>query len=228
IIGETANWNVAHGYLAATSLFLKDNDFDIYASHGYSLPDFPRFKTVTYNTRVIPWVEAALYKKERWITEASATDTYDPTINKGIEMGYVNGYIFWCSVINVLRNEGLIVVHGNGSYTFPKVYDVYGQFTRHIKQGNIRAKAFTKSSDINVVVFKDENKKSFSVVVTNFSEKSLNVKLSFDKRTITSPSATITDKSKKWDPLEISMKENNTITLSMTPKSVVTVVGFYK
>ncbi|RWS20929.1 glycosyl hydrolase-like protein [Leptotrombidium deliense] len=237
IIGETGNWNVAHGYLVSTSLFLKENDFDIYASHGYSLPDFPRFETVTYNTRVIPWVEAALYKKERWITEASATDKYDPTIVKGIEMansiikflvkGYVNGYIFWCSVINVLRNEGLIVVHGNDSYTLPKVYDVYGQFTRNIKQGNIRAKAFTKSSDINVVVFKDENKKSFSVVVTNFSQKSLNVQLVFDKLTITSPSATITDKNKKWYPLQISMKDNKII-FSMTPMSVVTVVGFYK
>ncbi|RWR99174.1 glycosyl hydrolase-like protein, partial [Leptotrombidium deliense] len=153
IIGETGNWNVAQGYLAATSLFLKENDFDIYASHGYSFPDFPRFKTVTYNTLVIAWADAAFYKKERWITEASATDEYDPTINKGIEMansiikflvkGHVNGYVFWCSAINVLRNEGLIVVRGNDSYTFPKVYDVYGQFTRHIKQGNIRAKAYT-------------------------------------------------------------------------------------
>ncbi|RWS01235.1 glycosyl hydrolase-like protein, partial [Leptotrombidium deliense] len=85
IIGENANWNVANAYLSLTSAMLKEKDFDIYASHGYSLPMFPQF-LVTYNQHVLPWVSAFLFNKERWITEASATDAFDASMTKGVQL----------------------------------------------------------------------------------------------------------------------------------------------
>ncbi|RWS20161.1 glycosyl hydrolase-like protein, partial [Leptotrombidium deliense] len=240
IIGETANWNFANMYLALASLYLPDEDFDIYGSHGYSLPMFPEFKYVIYGQQVMQWRGVAS-NKERWITEASSTDSFDASMNKGIQLavsisrllhtGNINGYIFWSS-LQYPSNEALIIDNRQGGFFFPRVYYVYGQFSRYIKPGHIRIGAskslFAINSNIEVVAFKDPLLNTFSVVITNNSKGRNEIcALSFsgvqlDENSIT---AFVTNDQYQWSPMKLSLQENGAIRIKIPPLSVVTIIG---
>ncbi|RWS20084.1 hypothetical protein B4U80_12156, partial [Leptotrombidium deliense] len=239
IIGETANWNLANTYLLTTSSMLRNEDFDIYASHGYSIPQFPDFKYVSYNQHVYPWFSKALYKKKRWITEVSATDPYDGTMKKAIQLadsliqfltvGDVNGFVFWDAVVRFENNEGLIIPK-QGSLTFPRIYHVYGQFTRFIKQGYIRVnthKSIISSSSIKVVAFKNEYNNEFTVVLTNKRNKDKMCEIIFPSQTIENKSLTavLTNDEKLWSPTIVQMKSTHEIIVSVPSLSVITITG---
>ncbi|RWS07108.1 glycosyl hydrolase-like protein [Dinothrombium tinctorium] len=244
IIGENGNWNLAAIYLSVAVSNLNENDFDIFASHGYSLPMGPSFKHVSYNQFVIPWFMKGANEKEKWITEASATDNFDPTMNKGVELsvslckfltnGGISSYIFWLGMITGHSNEALIGSNGVGNLSFPRVYFVYGQYSKHIKPGYVRIKA-TKSflpllSNIHVVAFKDPASQKFSVVITNQGKQSEACDLRFQGAEIIPESIKLhlTSENYAWKIISGLLEESGSLKVHIPPMSVITVTGTAK
>ncbi|MES2997713.1 MAG: glycoside hydrolase [Pseudomonadota bacterium] len=157
--GETANSVVAALYVAVMRWFKGSRHIDILATHGYS---FPRKGMVTYNTLQLPWPLGSKGKR-RYVTEISSTRSYDSSIknalqfavsmHKFLSQGDVNALIFWLGMIDSLSNEALIGLDENKDLAFPKVFDVFGQFTRYISVGAVRV---------------DVSKKFFASVVNFF------------------------------------------------------------
>ncbi|RWS00539.1 glycosyl hydrolase-like protein, partial [Dinothrombium tinctorium] len=202
MVGENANWYLASWYLSAMSSKLKDNDFDIYASHGYSLPI--SFQYVTYNKHVTSWPMENAGEKEKWIT----------------------------AMIKGKSNEALIGSDGIGNLTFPKVYYVYGQFTKHLKQKWIRIDAsmslLTKKEMTHAIAFKDPQSRKFAIIITNEGGEDEHCVLEFENFSNLNRSITLhlTNENYNWEIFPRLLGENDSLNITIPRLSILTVTGF--
>ncbi|RWS00409.1 glycosyl hydrolase-like protein [Dinothrombium tinctorium] len=240
MVGENANWDLASWYLSAMSSELDDNDFDIYASHGYSLPI--SFQYVTYNKHITSWPMENTDEKEKWITEASATDNFDASMKKGVELavslsnflaeGNVSGFVFWLAMINGKSNEALIGSDGIGNLTFPKVYYVYGQFTKHLKQKWVRIDAsmsiLTQKETIHAIAFKDPQSRKFAIIIMNEGGEDERCVLEFENFSNLNRNITLylTNENFNWKIIPRLLGENDSLNITIPRLSVLTVTGF--
>lgn len=187
IVGESANWLLADTYLADTltragcsSLFGWSCNADIIASHGYSIPNFNG--NVSYDTIQFPWL-FTISNLPRWVTEACQTGGYNPgmstamrlavSMHKFIAENKVSAYLFWLAAVNS-SDESLINL-GKNPVELPKVYDVFGLFSRYIRVGDKRI-GVSKSfffPNLYVSAFKNSTTKDFTIIAINNSDKDI-------------------------------------------------------
>lgn len=257
IVGEVANsviaelyWDATCLYWKMTHLFEKNNlPADIVATHGYSFPP-GKAGAVTYNRLQLPWsLGGYANHRQRYVTEISSTYPYDPSmknalgfaisLHKFLTQGNMNAFIFWLSMLDTYSNEALIVSDKENNLVFPKVFDVFGQFTRYILPGSIRVNVENKfpwpavyiSAYKHIIQGSSAHAQELTIVLINNKNQASSVKLnlkSLVRLTSLWKSVALTDATHRWqfNSPEVTLKGNNTILIvTMPANSVVTLKG---
>lgn len=258
IVGEVANSVIAELYWDATQLywnikhlFTKSNfPADIVATHGYSFPP-GKAGAVTYNTRQVPWpLGGYANHRHRYLTEISSTYRYDPSmknalgfavsLHKFLTQGDMNAFIFWLGMLDSYSNEALIVTDKFKNLEFPKVFDVYGQFSRYILPNAIRVtvkNAFSRPT-VYISAYKriiqgssSSNAQELTIVLINDANQANSVRLNLKGLVhLTSPWQCIafTDATHRWEPHSnaVKLQDNNQgLSVTLPANSVVTLRG---
>lgn len=237
ILGETANWKVADLYLSSTLAILGDDSYiDILASHGYSLPNIIK-GTVSYNQSQIKWL-LTQSKKSRWITEASDTNSFDPSMKTGMKLAIsihnflsvqkVNAFIYWLGVVGN-SNESLINSDGN-SYKPSKIYDVMGNYSRYIMPGDINiSTSKTKiGDDIYLSAYRSFDDKKMTIVIINDSNQEKDIKLQLENFITPKfyPYITNIELGNRWEEApEVFTNMQNQLEIKLNASSVTTFVS---
>jgi glucuronoarabinoxylan endo-1,4-beta-xylanase len=176
MIGETANWQLADLFLADTLSKTDATNIDILASHGYSLPNISG--TVTFNINPLSW-EVTTSTSPRWITEISSTESFDPSMVTGMKLAIsmhkyfatqaLNAFIYWLGVVQS-SNESLINSDTH-QYSFTKLYDIMGQYSRYIQPGDVRIGVSSDEPTTGVYISAYRSSDAnLSIVITNSNE----------------------------------------------------------
>lgn len=257
MMGETANsvigelyWDATWLYWKMTHLFTKSNfPADIVATHGYSFPP-GKGGVVTYNKAQLPWpLGGYANHRQRYVTEISSTYPYDPSmknalgfavsLHKFLTQGDMNAFIFWLSMINKYTNEALIVSDKANNLIFPKVFDVYGQFSRYILPDSIRVNVENKypwptiyiSAYKHITQNASSKAQALTIVLINNHNQANSVKLNLKGLvglTSSWKSIALTDASHRWEANSpnVKLQGNNTMLIvTMPADSVVTLRG---
>ena len=254
IVGEVANsviaelyWDALKLYWNTKHLFIKSNfPADIVAAHGYSFPP-GKGGAVTYNKQQLPWpLGGDANHRERYLTEISSTYAYDPSMNnalnfavslhKYLTQGDMNAFIFWLSMLDSLTNEALIVSDKAKNLEFPKVFDVYGQFSRYVLPDSIRVTVKNGLwSTVYISAYKriiqGSNSQELTLVLINNTNQAKSVELNLKgiaRLTASWKSVALTDSTRRWEPNSSDVKlhdSNEKLTVTLPANSVVTLRG---
>jgi O-glycosyl hydrolase/endonuclease/exonuclease/phosphatase family metal-dependent hydrolase len=257
IMGEVANSVLAELYWDATWLywnikhfFIKSNfPVDIVATHGYSFPP-GKAGAVTYNRLQLPSpLGGYANHRQRYVTEISSTYPYDPSmknalcfavsLHKFLTQGDMNAFIFWLSMLDSYSNEALIVSDKVKNLVFPKVFDVFGQFSRYILPGSIRVtvkKEFPRqtvyiSAYKRIIQGSSSNFQELTIILINNTNQANSVRLNLKgivRLTSSWKSVALTDSTHRWEPNsnDVKLHDNNEkLTITMPANSVVTIRG---
>lgn len=257
IVGEVANsviaelyWDAMWSYWNIKHLFIKSNfPADIVATHGYSFPP-GKAGAVTYNRLQLPWpLGGDANHRQRYVTEISSTYPYDSSmknalcfavsLHKFLTQGDMNAFIFWLSMLDSYSNESLIVSDKAKGLVFPKVFDVFGQFSRYILPNSIRVTVQEKfpRPTIYISAYKHSiqgslnNAQELTIILINNTNQANSVSLNLkDIVHLTSSwkSVALTDSTRRWEPnsKDVKLHDNNEkLTVTLPANSVITLRG---
>lgn len=219
------------------------SNIDIYATHSYA-------EAANLNDQVGAGFQAggrldlkprslAVSGKPVWVTEASdATAPADASMNEGLNLainifnalttGNANAYTFWLGLLDKKNNEALIWGDGStGPLTYPKLYDVMGNFSRYIGAGYVRIGATQPNPDLRIAAFKDPSSGKFSIVAINSGTKNQHCTLSmtgFKSGSLTEH-LTSDASSSHWRSGVIPVNASGTFNVTVPAKSIVTYTG---
>lgn len=177
--------------------------------------------------------------KPVWVTEASdATFAADASMTEGLRLGInifnalttgnASAYTFWLGLLDTRNNEALIWEDGStGPLTYPKLYDVMGNFSRYIGAGYVRIGATQPNPDLRIVAFKDPSSGKFSIVVINSGNTNQNCTFNLTGFTSHSLTGYLTSdaSSGRWQSGVIPANANGTFNVVAPAKSIVTYTG---
>ena len=235
MIGESANWSIDCAMLDAVSLLINNKYVDILASHAYSLPNLSS-GTVNYNTNPIGSLPSGY--PSTWITESSATTSFDPSMTTGLQAAIcfhkflavkeVNAFIFWLGMVRGSSNEALICSDGVGNYQLTKVYDVMGNYSRYIKENycRITTNSAALASTLYVSAFKAMDADNISIIAINASNNSVPISIQLDQapssiQTLT-PYTTPAALGSRWQAGATINISNGAFNTNLLPSSVTT------
>lgn len=255
IVGEVANsviaelyWDAMTLYWNIKHLFIKTFPADIVAAHGYSFPP-GKAGAVTYNTSQLPWpLGGYANHRQRYVTEISSTYPYDPSmknalnfavsLHKYLTQGDMNAFIFWLSMLDGYSNEALIVSDKAKNLEFPKVFDVFGQFSRYVLPDSIRV---TVKNELRPTVYisaykriiqgVSNNSQELTIVLINNTNQAKSVELNLKgiaRLTSSWKSVALTDATRRWEhnSNDVKLHDNNEkLNVTMPANSVVTLRG---
>lgn len=250
MVGETGNWKMAGFYLFLMRKFMNEpfKHIDIVASHGYSLPQFSDL-LVTYNTSPKPWLFNQGFTKPRWITEASCTMKYDGSMTTAMRLAIslhhfiaknnVSAYIYWLAMVDHYSNEALIIDDKNhDELFFPKVYYVFGQFTKCVRPGMVRYDLknkffeYNSSGTLASIYFNEQTNDFVLVVINPHKTKQSQLELDFNRARVDNEKNLVgyktTDKL-NWEAMSadelVLSKEATHLTVMIEPFSIRTIIG---
>ena len=177
--------------------------------------------------------------KPIWVTEASdATAPADTSMTEGLHLGInifnalttgnASAYTFWLGLLDSKNNEALIWGDGaTGPLTYPKLYDVMGNFSRYIDAGYVRIGATQPNPDLRITAFKDPSSGKFSIVAINSGALDQNCTLSLTGFKSGSLKGYLTNdaSSSHWQSSAIPVNANGTFNVIVPAKSIVTYTG---
>lgn len=192
---------------------------------------------MTYETTPRPWLLNFNFKKPRWITEASCTFSYDGSMTTAIKLAvslhhfiannHVSAYIYWLAMLDRYSNEALIFEDKDRDIlVYPKVYYIFGHFTKWIRPGFVRydlKKKFFEydSSGTLASMYLNEKTNDFVLVVINpHKTKHSTFKLDLNGARVANESELVgfrTNDELDWEPLAANelVLENNGSHLSV-------------
>ncbi|HEY8959652.1 glycoside hydrolase family 30 beta sandwich domain-containing protein [Chitinophaga sp.] len=184
----------------------------------------------------------AVSGKPIWVTEASdATAPADTSMAEGLHLGInifnalttgnASAYTFWLGLLDTRNNEALIWEDGPaGKLTYPKLYDVMGNFSRYIGAGYVRIGATQPNADLRITAFKDPASGKFSIVVINSGTADQHCTLSltgFKSGRLTGY-LTSDASSSHWQSAVIPVNADGTFSATVPAKSIITYTGVKK
>ena len=204
---------------------------------------------VTYNPSPGKWGDLS---KQRWMTEASSTYNYDPSMQIGIKfaeslhkfltVSNVNAYVFWLGMCRGSTSEALIIENWSNELELPKVYYVFGQYTRFVREGYTRIQMRKSQTHctlgvhysffaIDVQPHHGLQEKHFTCVIVNKNKHpiTLNVEITLSDYTLDEKSlkAYETSNSSDWRTEKESpfVSADSILDISVGPEAVHTFVG---
>lgn len=238
MIGESANWGLNSITLNLVAWFMKDKkNVDILASHAYSIPNLQG--KVSYDTHPLGQLPSGY--SSAWITESCATTSFDPSMDLGMQAAIcihkflavkeVNAFIFWLGMIRGKSNEALIASDGIGSYQLSKIYDVLGNYSRYIKEGDYRVGTNSSwlASTLYVSAFKAPDEDKLTIITINESNDSVPIAIQLEQapssiQTLT-PYRTPAEIGLRWQKEEAIHRSDGTFKTTLPPRSVTTFVS---
>lgn len=184
----------------------------------------------------------AVSGKPVWVTEASdAMAPADISMTEGLRLGIsmfdalttgnASAYTFWLGFLDRRNNEALIWGDGaTGPLTYPKLYDVMGNFSRYIGAGYVRIGATQPNADLRMVAFKDPASGKFTIVAINTGDKDQHCTLSLTGFSSGSLTGFLTSdaSSSHWRSDIVAVNANGTFNVLVPAKSIVTYTGIKK
>ena len=246
---ENADWLLAASYLPFMlnpSLLCLPNPghtsgVDMLAAHGYSLPRLTG--SVTYASNPLPWA-TSLSGLPRWVTEASQTGGYNPGMSTGMKLAVsihqfiannnASAYIFWLGAVGT-SDESLINID-KSPVELPKIYDVFGLFSRYIKPGYQRIDVTQDLLNPNLYVsaYRNSSTKDFTIIAINNGTSDLPLTLDFNGfattaiTPITTPAGLVpatADSSVRWQAAPPLSVNGSSVTTTIPMQSVITYTG---
>ncbi len=222
---------------------MDQSNIDIYATHTYS-DAFDAGQQLRTGGKAGGLLDLkpnslAVSGKPIWVTEASdATAPADASMTEGLNLGInifnalatgnANAYTFWLGLLDSKNNEALIWEDGStGPLTYPKLYDVMGNFSRYIGAGYVRIGATQPNPDLRIAAFKDPSSGNFSIVAINSETTDQNCTLSLTGFKSDSLTGYLTSdaSSSHWQSDVIPVNANGTFNVKVPAKSIVTYTG---
>ncbi|MET3879689.1 glucuronoarabinoxylan endo-1,4-beta-xylanase [Chitinophaga sp. OAE865] len=241
---ETAN-AIVSGFQQA--FFGKDpmdqSNIDIYATHTYSdaADAGEQWRTGGKAGGLLDLKPGSLAVsgKPVWVTEASdAMAPADASMAEGLHLGInifnalttgnASAYTFWLGLLDNRNNEALIWGDGStGPLTYPKLYDVMGNFSRYIGAGYVRMGATQPNPDLRITAFKDPLTGKFSIVAINTGDGEQHCTLSLTGFKSGSLTGYLTSdaSSSHWKSGIVPVNTDGTFNVVVPAKSIVTYTG---
>lgn len=222
---------------------MDQSNIDIYATHSYSdaADAGEQMRTGGKAGGLLDLKPGSLSVsgKPVWVTEASdATAPADTSMTEGLRLGInifnalttgnASAYTFWLGLLDTRNNEALIWGDGSaGPLTYPKLYDVMGNFSRYIGAGYVRIGATQPNPDLRIAAFKDPASGKFSIVAINSGALDQNCTLSLAGFKSGSLTGYLTSdaSSTHWKSGVIPVNINGTFNVVVPAKSIVTYTG---
>lgn len=235
ISSENAAWGTANSFLSG----MDKSNVDILAGHGYvEIGDLILGKR-GLNQNPATW-NYATGNRPVWMTEASDdSGTYDATMTGGLKLAInmhkflaecnVNAYVYWLGMLSFNNNESLLGTNGDGSISYPKTYDVMGQYSRFVHAGYYRFNStLANNSTLKVSAFKDPATSKFSLVIVNPGGNETHCRLNlsgFAAGSVTSYVTSATSATHWQQSAAIMPQTNGSFVLTIPATSVITFTG---
>lgn len=239
IVAECSNWTINTAWLLMMPKKNITKNIDIVASHGYTLPNPFEHLEASYDTNPLGLIPSK-FKQSVWITEVASTKPFDPSMRMGLQAAIcihkflavknANAYVFWLGIIRGDSNEALICSNGRGNYQLTKAFDVFGNYSRYIKEGYTRVttNSAALNKDIYVSSFKQTNPIQLTTVIINASEKNVPINLRINNeesiRTLI-PYLTPAELGMRWQEKDTIHRVSDQFAYTLSPKSVTTLVS---
>ena len=236
---ECASWgtsnNFLNGWYILSPLAMDKSNIDIYATHGYTnVFAGQQGGYLDQNANSLN-----VSGKSIWVTEASDPNaSTNASMTEGMKLGIniynalttgnANAYSFWLGILSFNNNESLIWTNtADGSLTYPKQYDVMGNFSRYIGSGYVRFSATQPNSNLRITAFKDPSSGKFSIVAINSGTNDQSCTLSLSGFASSSLTGYLTNDSSSvhWQSSTISANASGTFNITIPANSIVTYTG---
>ncbi|MGL4292289.1 MAG: glycoside hydrolase [Bacteroidales bacterium] len=211
----------------------------IAAGHGYVIPDTLSVIPAEYlKTPIVPFPIVEEKKIPLWVTEISDITPLDISMEDGLYWGKtfhkyltdanVNAIVWWCGARPTINNESLIIMDKEQSaFIRAKRYDVFGNFSRYIKEGDIRIAVENELPELLVSAYK--GKDAFSVVIVNPDSISRNMDLDLRGVALQAGlSGYLTNDSGRWIEQSYRSDKASVYKIDIPASSVLTVTGKIK
>lgn len=156
---------------------------DVLTTHAYAdfrgADDWPALKAL-----------ATTYGKKVWQTESSLLGGANPVKHdiddgltvawamwRALTLGDVTGwhYFNYAWAYNPKRSSGLVEVRNDGTYSVPKVYYCFKQWSKRIRPGSVRVAASSDEANLQVAAFKKDRE----LIIVTINRTTHNIPASF-------------------------------------------------